>query len=148
MRRAARAIIIHDDKLLVTHRNKFGQEYDILIGGGVDFGESVEEALHREIREESGIQIANPRLVFIEDAGEPYGVQYVFLCDYVGGEPRLNPDSMEQKINSLGQNLYTPQWRSLADLPQTAFRSDRLKEAILQGLKKGFPLEAVNLTPQ
>lgn len=146
MRTAARAIVIKDGALLVTHRNKFGLEYDILIGGGVDFGETVEQALYREMREEGGIEIANPRLVFIERAGDPYGTQYIFLCDYVGGEPALSKSSMEYTINAMGKNLYQPMWRPLQDLPTTKFRSERLKQAILRGIKNGWPKEPLDIT--
>jgi ADP-ribose pyrophosphatase YjhB (NUDIX family) len=146
MRAAARAIVIKDDALLVTHRNKFGLEYDILVGGGVDFGETLEQALLREMAEEGGIQIANPRLVFIERAVDPYGTQYIFLCDYVSGEPGLSKSSMEYAITAMGQNLYQPMWRPLKDLPQTEFRSERLKQAILKGLKHGWPEEPLDIT--
>lgn len=146
MRSAARAIIVKDDALLVTHRNKFGMEYDILIGGGVDFGETLEQALLRELREESGVLIANPRLVLIEQAGEPYGTQYIFLCDYVSGEPALAEDSMEHAINAMGKNLYQPMWRPLKDLPDVEFRSERLKQAILKGLESGFPDKPLDIT--
>lgn len=146
MRRAARAIVIKDNALLVTHRNKFGQEYDILVGGGVDYGESVEQALQRELREETGVSVANPRLVFIEQAGEPYGIQYIFLCDYAGGEPALSVESTEYKINAMGKNLYTPMWRPLSELPNTVFRSERLKQAILHGVADGFPAESLDIT--
>lgn len=146
MRSAARAIIIKDDALLVTHRNKFGMEYDILVGGGVDFGETLEQALYRELAEETGVQVANPRLVFVEHAGDPYGTQYIFLCDYVGGEPALSPHSMEYAINADGQNLYQPMWRPLKDLPQTTFRSEALKQAVLKGVKHGWPKEPLDIT--
>ena len=33
-------------------------------------------------------------------------MQYVYLCEYVGGEPALNPESDEYAINAMGQNLY------------------------------------------
>jgi ADP-ribose pyrophosphatase YjhB (NUDIX family) len=146
MRSAARAIIIKDDALLVTHRNKFGMEYDILIGGGVDMGETLEQALYRELREESGVIVENPRLVFIEEAGDPYGTQYIYLCDYVSGEPALSPDSDEYAITAMGQNLYQPLWRPLADLPNTPFRSEHLKTAILNGVKNGFPEQPLDIT--
>jgi ADP-ribose pyrophosphatase YjhB (NUDIX family) len=67
MRQASRAIIINDDKLLVTKRNKFGSEYYILVGGGVEIGESLEQAMYRELQEESGVEVANPRV-----ANQPY----------------------------------------------------------------------------
>lgn len=146
MRTAARAIIIKDNALLVTHRNKFGMEYDILVGGGVDLGETPEQALYRELREETGVRVANPRLVFIEYAGQPYGTQHIFLCDYVDGEPALSPDSDEYKISALGQNLYQPLWRPLTDLPTMTFRSERLKQAILNGIANGFPAQPLDIT--
>ncbi|HET7320373.1 MAG TPA: NUDIX domain-containing protein [Candidatus Saccharimonadales bacterium] len=146
MRRAARAIIIKDNKIIVTHRNKFGMQYYILPGGGVDYGETPEQALFREMAEEVCVQVANPKLVFIEDAGEPYGTQYIYLCDYVSGEPALHPDSQEAKIHAMGQNLYEPQWIGLAEFATITLRSESIKQAILESIKKGWPKEPTNIT--
>jgi 8-oxo-dGTP diphosphatase len=146
MRKASRAIIIKDDKLLVTKRNKFGNEYYILIGGGVDIGEDLEQALYRELQEESGVQVSNPRLVFVENAGDIYGLQHIFLCEYVSGEPVLHPDSAEAKISALGQNTYTPMWLPLSEVATVPFRSDRLRRALLDGIKYGFPDQPVDIT--
>ena len=146
MRTAVLAIIIKDNKLLVMHRNKFGHEYYALVGGGVDMGESKEEALHRELQEESGIRISSPRLVIIEQAGEMFGTQYIYLSNYVDGEPALASDSEEAKINALGQNLYTPLWLPLDLLPSTNLLPNELKEAIIAGLQNGFDETPVTLT--
>jgi 8-oxo-dGTP diphosphatase len=146
MRKASRAIIIKDDKLLVTKRNKFGNEYYILIGGGVDIGEDLEQALYRELQEESGVQVSNPRLVFVENAGDIYGLQHIFLCEYVSGEPVLHPNSAEAKISALGQNTYTPMWLPLSEVATVPFRSDRLRRALLDGIKYGFPDQPVDIT--
>lgn len=139
MRQAVRAIVIKDGKLLVMHRNKFGQEYDTLVGGGIDPGETPVQALVREVYEETGLHIANPRQVFVEEAGDPYGTQHIFLCDYVGGEPALHPHSDEAKINKLGANLYVPRWLVLEELPAAPFVSERLKVKLLDAIKNGFP---------
>lgn len=139
MRQAVRAIIIRDNKLLVMHRNKFGREYDTLPGGRVDKGESLNEALHRELSEETGIEISDQRLVYIEHAGDPYGDQYIFLCEYAGGEPKLRSDSDEEAINRLGDNLYQPGWSEVSRLAEQPFVSPRLKQRILQDLKNGWP---------
>ncbi len=139
MRKAVRAIIIRDDKLLVMHRNKFGKEYDTLPGGGVEVSESLNEALIREVAEETTIDISAPRLVFIDHAGDPYGDQYVFVCSYVSGEPRLRVDSGEQKIHDMGKNLYVPEWINLSELPGRPFVSDSLKKHLLEALKHGWP---------
>lgn len=137
---------MHDGKLLVTKRNKFGSEYYILVGGGVGLGESPEGALLRELAEETGVEIANPRLVFTENAGMIYGLQNIFLCEYVGGEPALHPDSAEAKISALGRNTYEPVWMPLTQLPLVPFRSERLKLAVLKGLEQGFPDQPVDIT--
>ena len=103
-------------------------------------GESPEDALAREIAEETGVVFANPRLTYIEEAGSIYGTQYIFLCDYVSGEPQLDPQSEELAINRLGKNLYEPRWLSVDQLGQTAFVSDRLKHELLRAFeRKAFP---------
>jgi 8-oxo-dGTP diphosphatase len=143
MRRASRAIILKDNKLLVMHRNKFGKEYETLPGGNIEMGETPEQALLRELVEETSVQVIPKQLVFIEHAGDPYGTQYIYLCEYVSGEPALAPDSEEAHINKLGQNLYDPRWVDVADLPQLPFVSEKLKQVLLDAIKTEFPSEAL-----
>jgi ADP-ribose pyrophosphatase YjhB (NUDIX family) len=138
---AVRAIVIKDKCLLVMKRNKFGQQYYTLPGGGINLGEQAEAALRREIREEASLELGALRHVFTEDAGDPYGVQYIFLAEYKSGEPTLAPDSEEAKINELGQNLYEPQWLPLDRLAQINFLSASLQAAIGKAQKSGYPKE-------
>ena len=145
MRRAVRAIVVKDDALLVMHRNKFGEEYYTLVGGGIKPGESPEEAVHREVREETTLTIANPRLVFTEEAGDPYGTQSMYLCDYAGGEIMLPAEAEEAKIHALGSNLYTPMWLPVEKLPDVPFLSEALRQAIIDGLLHGFPQQPRNI---
>lgn len=136
MRKAVRAIVVHDDALLVMHRNKFGEEYYTLAGGGIDHGETAEQSLYRELAEETGVTVANPRLVFVEEADDLYGPQFIYLCEYQSGEPALAAHSEEAKIHALGQNLYTPMWLPLKDLPNVHFLSETLKKHILRALEQ------------
>lgn len=140
-----RAIIINGDKMLAMHRNKFGHEYYVLVGGGINIGENAETALRRELLEETGLSVGEVRHVFTEDAGDPFGTQYVYWCEYKGGDPVLQPNSDEAKINELGKNLYTPVWLPLPKLPEAPFLSESLKQAIIEGLKQGFPNEPKTL---
>lgn len=140
-RQAARAIVIKDSQLLVMHRNKFGTEYETLPGGGVEVGESPEAAVVRELQEETSVIVSDARLVFIEESGDPYGTQFVYLCTYGSGEPMLAPDSEEAFINKLGENLYEPRWVQIADLPNLPFVSEKLKAKILESLASEFPEE-------
>ena len=145
MRKAVRAIMLKDNALLVMRRNKFNQQFYSLVGGGVDMGESAEQALEREVHEESSITFTNPRLVIIEDAGPIFGTQYIYMCDYVSGEPILANDSEEAKITAIGQNLYQPQWLPLDELQDANLLPRELKEAVIHGLQSGFGDEPLAL---
>lgn len=148
MKQAVRAIIIHDNNILVMKRNKFGKEYYTLIGGHVEMGESHEVALLREIHEETMVHVAHPRLVFVEHAGPVYGTQYVFLCKYISGVPVLHPQADEVHINKLGQNTYNPMWLPLSQLTEAPFLSENLKHKIIHALKTDFPSEPETFTTQ
>ncbi len=49
------ALLRWHDRILLCRQEKPGKEYWLLPGGGVDGGESLTEALRRELREELGI---------------------------------------------------------------------------------------------
>lgn len=146
MRQAVRAIIIKDNKMLVMHRNKFGRVYDTLPGGNIAAGETHEQALRREMQDETSVQFKDPTLVFVHHAGDPYGDQYIYLCTYVSGDPTLSESSEEFIINKMGQNLYQPLWLSLDDLPKKPFVTDKLKEHILQGHRTEWPAKPVEIS--
>jgi len=59
-RPGAYAILAQGDQVLMTHQNAPDPEFQ-LPGGGIDPGESVIAALHREVLEETGWRIAAPR---------------------------------------------------------------------------------------
>lgn len=139
MKKAVRAIVIKGDCLLVIKRNKFGTKYNTLVGGAVEMGEELETAVLRELKEETGIVVSDPKLVYIEEPGPPYGTQYIFKCEYVSGEPTLSSEAPESYINKLGQNLYEPAWVKLEDLRGGSFKSPQLLEEIFRAVREGFP---------
>lgn len=141
MRQAVRAIIVRDDKLLVMQRNKFGNVYYTLIGGGIDEGETAENAVVREVLEETGLVVKpeTVKLVFMHEAGEPFGTQHIFTCEAEGNEVSLSPDSEEAAIHGGGQNLFTPMWLPIEDISNVPFRSEPMAKAIYHALKHGFP---------
>jgi len=49
------AILRWHERMLLCRHEKPGKEYWLLPGGGVNSGESLADALHREVREECGI---------------------------------------------------------------------------------------------
>jgi 8-oxo-dGTP diphosphatase len=147
MRKAVRAIVVRDGQALLMHRNKFGREYYTLLGGGMQPGESPEQALSRELLEESGFQLLSARPVFVEEPGDPYGTQYIYLCEVQGDKPVLHPGSDEAKLIEMG-NVHTPMWVPLKDFALLRFRTDMLQKAIVFGLQHGFPAQPVQLDQQ
>lgn len=138
-RQSVRAIVIHDGQLLAMKRNKFGEEFYTLIGGHLESGEDWVRALRRELVEETGLKVGTVRLVLIGDGGDLYGQQQFYLCEYLGGDPRLSPASEEAEATARGDNTYQPVWLSLQDISRVTFRPAVVGEAILEGIENGFP---------
>ena len=98
------AIVFKEDEVLLVRRGKEPAlgEWS-LPGGVVEVGETLEEALHRELLEETGIEVeilglsAFLERIFPDTAGR-IRYHYVlldFLCRYRGGKPRASSDILE-----------------------------------------------------
>ena len=62
-------------------------------GGWVDPGETPEQAVVREVAEETGLRVSAPRLLHTK--GRPTSVHYTFGCELDGGELRTSDESLE-----------------------------------------------------
>ena len=81
-----------EELLLVSHAGRGAGRYS-LIAGFLDFGESLEECVQREVREEAGVEVTNIRYVGSQNWPFPSQQMIGFLADYAGGEVR--PDGVE-----------------------------------------------------
>lgn len=96
-----RAGVFQDEKILLVREKSDGKW--TVPGGWADVCESPSQGVIREVREESGYEVANPRLAAIIDRNlHPYTpaypnhlFKYFFVCDLVGGEPRENIEISE-----------------------------------------------------
>ncbi len=146
MGKAARAIIIEDNKLLLMRRIKDGSQYFTLVGGRLKEGESVEQALIREVKEETGLTITRARQVFFEEHPEPYNEQYIYLCEIGPHEGiAIQTDSEEDSLNKEGMNIHELVWAYISAFPDIAFRTPQLQKAIIEGIKKGFPAQPIKI---
>jgi 8-oxo-dGTP diphosphatase len=89
------AIIIKDEKILAVQKGKAKFDYVSykweLPGGKVEAGESLEQAIQREILEELHIQV-NPKelLITVEHTYPDFHlVMHCFVCDYEYGDIQL-----------------------------------------------------------
>ncbi|HEY9293275.1 MAG TPA: NUDIX domain-containing protein [Microlunatus sp.] len=85
----ALAALISDDRLLLAHRHPKRRWYPDcwdLVGGHVEPGESAEDAVRRECREEIAVEVAEPRRVQAEFDGRDLRA-HAFLVTRWRGHP-------------------------------------------------------------
>ena len=125
VRHRATAIIRKDDKFLLFHRIKPGHDYFMFPGGGVEEGETVEEALKREVKEELKVSVGDFRQLFVVDniyapawatihPGQKQ-IYHFFLIENYTGIPEL---SGPEKSQANDQNEYIIAWLSLDEIKQ------------------------------
>ena len=89
-------IIIEEDKILLIAHKKDGKIYWLVPGGGVDYGESLNESLVREYKEELNIKIAVSQPVLMCDSIDldsgRHIVNVFFECTNIEGELQLSKE--------------------------------------------------------
>jgi 8-oxo-dGTP pyrophosphatase MutT (NUDIX family) len=106
IREAARAIVFDDDKLVALLYSTINHYYK-LPGGGIEIGETKEDALKRECQEEIGCNID-----IISEVGltveyrKQFGlkqISYCYLAKLIGekGNPTLEPDEIEEGFKTV-----------------------------------------------
>jgi ADP-ribose pyrophosphatase YjhB (NUDIX family) len=146
MRKAARAIIIENGQILVMYRKKQSAEYYTLVGGRLQDDETPEQALIREVKEETDMTVMSCRLVFTETHPEPYNDQYIFLCEVAPHGPvAIRADSEEGVMNRIDINIHKPMWIDAKHFAQLSFSTMQLQKAIVEALKEGFPDDPIHL---
>lgn len=145
MRRPIRAvaILIKDNEILLMWRNKEGKEYWTFPGGGVEGDEKIEEAIIRELREETTVEGKVEKLLYHQiydhESDNNWGSeQYFYLCSYVLGEPKLREDSPEAEKMKTGTNLFEPQWVPLEKLTSLLLYPLEIRNWLIEDIKNNF----------
>jgi NAD+ diphosphatase len=83
------------DELLLAQGVRFppGGFYSVL-AGFVEPGESLEDTVHRELREEVGIEVTDLRYFGSQSWPFPHSLMIGFICHWAGGELRPDPTEL------------------------------------------------------
>lgn len=130
MRPRVCAAIIRENKILMVRHKYNGQKYWTLPGGGVEFGENHEQAIIREVLEETHLNIEVVQFLF----EEPYtnGTTYCYLgkVDELA-EANLGSDPEEKDLPPQDRMLREVDWHSLERM-----RNDRQVSKVVEWLSK------------
>ncbi|MED1566707.1 NUDIX hydrolase [Bacillus paramycoides] len=104
------AIIVQDDKIALIKRVRESEVYFVFPGGGIEEGETPEEATKREVYEELGIHIQVKNLIAkVEYKGTEY-----YYDAYVTGGVFGSGNGEEFELKDRGS--YIPVWLPIKEL--------------------------------
>jgi NAD+ diphosphatase len=115
-------------ELLLTRKAGYAEGRYTVVAGFVEAGESLEQCLAREVKEEVGVDIRNPQYFGSQPWPFPNSLVMAFSAEWAGGE--VVPD---------GTELEDARWFSidaLPDLPEPVHISRQLIDETLAQLRK------------
>ena len=86
--------ITKGDSVLMVRAKNFRGTYYGLVAGFLEAGETLEECVHREVMEETGIRIKNLKYFGSQPWPYPSGVMIGFTADYESGEIKLQEEEL------------------------------------------------------
>ena len=101
---SARAIVIQEDQILfVRYNNTDGKSYLVGPGGAVLGNEGIYQAVVREVREETGLEVSPQKVLFVEDLlSRRYRIVKIWLlCNLVGGQLANTQGALEEGITDV-----------------------------------------------
>ena len=98
--------VVRDDRILLARAPHFPAGMYSALAGFVEPGETLEEAVCREVYEEVAIRVNNIHYVASQPWPFPHSLMIGFTSTYVSGEIRVDKEELEDA-----------RWFSLADMP-------------------------------
>ena len=90
---AMMALVTRGRELLLARSHRFPQATYSALAGFVEPGETIEDCVRREVREEVGIEVANVTYFASQSWPFPHSLMIAYTAEYAGGE--LRPDGSE-----------------------------------------------------
>lgn len=130
-RTAARAVVFNSDgNVALLHSSTYG--YHKLPGGGIETGETPEQALERELLEEIGCGIKDIKpLGYVEEFRGRYGLKQISYCYTARTNEYLCDRALEQdEINHGLEPVWMPLGKAIEILERQEIPSSDLYESV------------------
>ena len=139
MRTRAGIVLIEDDKVALIERHRAGLDYFVFPGGGVDEGETPEQAAIREAMEELGVEVAIKQKV--AEIHFDTSTQIYFLVECVAGEfgAGTGEEFTVSDPSDPTEGVYIPIWMPIEELSQHGnVHPAELVEIVLKSMREGW----------
>ncbi len=87
-------LVSRGKEMLLVHAKNFRSDFYGLVAGFVETGETLEQAVQREVSEETGLSICNIRYFASQPWPYPCGLMVGFTADYADGELHLQREEL------------------------------------------------------
>lgn len=77
-------VVVEGDRLLLVRHQKGDRTYWLLPGGGLDYGEEIAECAKREIQEETGLDIAVDKFLYLSEGIAPNKSRHILHLTVLG----------------------------------------------------------------
>jgi NAD+ diphosphatase len=125
---AMMVLVTRGHELLLARAPRFPPGMYSALAGFVEPGETIEDCIHREVREEVGIAVKNIRYFGSQSWAFPHSLMIAFTAEYAGGE--LAPDPAE-----IAEAHWFPS-NTVPNLPPSISISRRLITATIERLER------------
>ena len=140
MRIRAGIVLIQDGRVALIERHRAGIDYYVFPGGGVDEGESPEQAAIREAMEELGIEVTIKQKIAEIQLGHK-SRQIYFLAEHVAGEfgTGVGEEYTDADPNDPEEGVYIPVRMPILELPdhQNIYPED-IKKLVIRSVTEGW----------
>lgn len=140
MRTRAGIVLVQDNKVALIERHRVGLHYFVFPGGGVDQGESPQQAAVREAMEELGVEVAIKQKVAEVQVG-PKSRQIYFLVEQTDGEfgTGVGKEYTASDPYSPEEGIYIPIWMPIEELQQhqNVYPADVAK-LVMKSVREGW----------
>lgn len=93
---AVLVLIQRGKEILLGRGSQHPPEMYTVLAGFIDLGESAEQTVHREVREEVGLEVTNLKYFGSQSWPFPDSFMIAFTADYLCGDIKIDPNELEE----------------------------------------------------